>query len=107
MLLDEFNYSSLYVGTRLSISLHHDHMEAIAKTMKSLPGSLSFLHSVSSLYCNEFFAATYYVTDENCTISQLVKLSKEDYDHNIAFWGATDVTFKEPMEVTLLGNKFV
>lgn len=107
MTIEKINYTRFYVGNRMSVSLHHDEMEAIAKTIKSVGGVLSFAHSPTTQYVDEFFIASLFVSDILCSINQVVKISKEDYEHNIAFWNDDFVNFKEPMEVTLQGNKFL
>ena len=107
MTIEKFNYTRMYVGNKLSVSLHHDDMEAIAKTIQSIGGWMSFAHSPGSQYVDEFFIASLFVSDNLSSIYQVVKISKEDYEHNIAFWDGNLVSFKEPMAVTLDGNKFI
>jgi hypothetical protein len=105
--IENINYTRVYIGNRLSVSVHHDSMEGIAKTIRSIGGWMSFAHSPGCEYVDEFFFASIYVSDSMCNINQVVKISKEDYQHNIAFWNDNHVIFKEPMSVTLDGNKFV
>jgi len=107
MTIDKFNYSRVYIGNKLSVSLHHEDMEAIAKTIQSIGGWMSFAHSPASQYVDEFFIVSLFVSDTMSSITQVVKISKEDYEHNIAFWDGDSVSFKEPMAVTLHGNKFI
>ena len=107
MTIEKFNYSNLYIGNRLSVSLHHDDMEAIAKTIRSIGGWMSFGHCPASQFVDEFFIVSLYVSDTMSTVNQTVKISKDDYQHNIAFWNDDHVIFREPMFVTLDGNKFV
>jgi hypothetical protein len=105
--IENINYTSVYIGNRLSVSVHHDNMEAIAKTIRSIGGWMSFGHSPGCEYVDEFFIVSLYVSDSMTNINQTVKISKEDYEHNIAFWNDKYVIFREPMDVTLYGNKFV
>jgi hypothetical protein len=105
--IQNINYTRVYIGNRLSVSVHHDSLEGIAKTIRSIGGWMSFAHSPGCEYVDEFFIVSFYVSDTLSSITQVVKISKEDYEHNIAFWDGDNVSFKEPMDVTLDGNKFV